>query len=80
MGSALVLAFVLAPGLEPELGLDTTRASSSHLSYYPIFVTSFPGVLCEVSFLRWGVRKLPAADLATTPGALWKSSQNVKVT
>ena len=42
------------------------------------FVTSFPGVLCEVSFLRWGVRKLPAADLATTPGAVVESSPKGK--
>ena len=41
-------------------------------------ITSFPGVLCEVSFLRWGVQKLPAADLATTPGAVVESSPKGK--
>ena len=44
------------------------------------FLTSSPGVLCSVSFLRLGVRKLPVADLTTTPGAVVKSSPKGKVT
>ena len=49
-----------------------------HKSRITSYITSFPGVLCEVSFLRWGVQKLPAVDLATTPGAVVESSPKGK--